>query len=72
MNMRELMNIVAEADKLELDPIETGDEVFIGKFKNRRAEVKGFTTDDHNQPILKTTKGDTKLFKPRIAKLMKD
>jgi hypothetical protein len=43
-----------------------------GKFKNRKAEVKGFTTDDHNQPVLKTTKGDQKLFKPRILKLDKN
>ena len=50
--------------------IDVGDEVLVGKFKNRRAEVKGFTTDDNNQPVLKTSKGDQHLFKPRIAKLM--
>ena len=42
----------------------------MGKFKNRKAEVKGFKTDDKGQPVLKTTKGDQKLFKPRITKLM--
>jgi len=36
------------------------------------AEVTGFKTDDNNQPVLKTTKGDQKLFKPRISKLMKE
>jgi len=62
---------VAEgADKLELPDIEVGDEVLVGKFKNRKATVKGFTKDDHNQPVLKTTKGDQKLFKPRLSKLM--
>jgi hypothetical protein len=50
--------------------IDVGDEVLVGQFKNRRAEVKGFTTDDNNQPVLKTSKGDQHLFKPRIAKLM--
>ena len=58
-------------DTLTLPKIKVGDEVMVGKFKNRKAEVKGFTKDDHNQPVLKTTKGDQKLFKPRISKLMK-
>lgn len=51
--------------------IDVGDTVLVGKFKNRKAEVKGFETDDKTKhPILKTTKGDVQLFKPRIAKLM--
>jgi hypothetical protein len=58
-----------EAEKLELPDIEVGDEVLVGKFKNRKATVKGFEKDDHNQPVLKTSKGDQKLFKPRIPKL---
>jgi len=58
-----------EEDELVLPNIEVGDEVKVGKFKNRKAIVKGFTKDDHNQPVLKTTKGDQKLFKPRISKL---
>lgn len=54
-----------------LDPpsISVGDEVKVGKFKNRKAEVKGFKKDDNGQPVLKTTKGDQKLFKPRVTKL---
>jgi GNAT superfamily N-acetyltransferase len=59
-------------DTLTLPKISVGDEVMVGKFKNRKAEVKGFSKDDHNQPVLNTTKGDQKLFKPRISKLMKD
>ncbi len=58
-------------DKLELEPIEVDDIVYVGKFKNRKATVKGFKTDDHNQPVLKTDKGDQKLFKPRLGKLMR-
>jgi len=57
-------------DTLTLPKIKVGDEVMVGKFKNRKAEVKGFAKDDHNQPVLKTTKGDQKLFKPRLSKLM--
>ena len=63
---------IDESKTLELPDIEVGDTVLVGKFKNRRAEVKGFTKDDNNQPVLKTTKGNQKLFKPRIEKLMKD
>jgi signal peptidase I len=56
-------------DVLHLPTIEIGDEILVGKFKNRRATVTGFDVDEHNQPVLKTTKGDQKLFKPRIVKL---
>lgn len=56
--------------KLELPDIETGDTVLVGKFKNRKATIKSFTKDGNNQPVLKTDKGDQKLFKPRIVKLM--
>ena len=65
-------SVVEAEDTLTLPKIKVGDEVMVGKFKNRKAEVKGFSKDDHNQPVLKTTKGDQKLFKPRISKLMKD
>ena len=57
-------------DILKLPKIEIGDEILVGKFKNRKAVVTGFTTDENNQPVLKTTKGNQKLFKPRIVKLM--
>ena len=67
-NMRINENVLE--DKSYTPPtIEVGDEVKVGKFKNRKAEVKGITKDDNNQPVLKTTKGDQKLFKPRISKL---
>ncbi len=61
---------ITEADSYQPPTITVGDEVRIGKFKNRKAEVKGFTTDKNNQPVLKTTKGDQQLFKPRITKLL--
>ena len=58
-------------DETTLNPpsISVGDEVKVGKWKNRKAEVKGFTKDDNGQPVLKTTKGDQKLYKPRVSKL---
>lgn len=64
------INEIILEDKSYTPPtIEAGDEIRVGKFKNRKAEVKGITTDENNQPVLKTTKGDQKLFKPRISKL---
>ena len=57
-------------DILQLPNIEIGDEILVGKFKNRKATVTGFDIDDNNQPVLKTTKGDQKLFKPRLVKLL--
>lgn len=66
------MRIVELISKTYLPPTLTiGDEIKVGRFKNRKAIIKGFTTDDHQQPILKTNKGDQKLFKPRISKLEK-
>jgi hypothetical protein len=47
-----------------------GDRILKGKFKNSPAEIKGFKKDKHNQPVLKTNKGDVQLFKPRLTKLM--
>jgi len=66
---------VSESDDQEtLRPpsISKGDEVKVGKFKNSKATVKGFKKDDHNQPVLKTTKGDKKLFNLRLSKLQED
>jgi len=63
---------IIEKESYQPPSIEVGDEVRVGKFKNRKAEVKGFKTDKNNQPVLKTTKGDQQLFKPRITKLMSE
>ncbi len=66
-NMR--FSEMSEDKSYQPPTIEVGDEVKVGKFKNRKAEVRGITKDENNQPVLKTTKGDQKLFKPRISKL---
>ena len=58
--------------ELSLPDLDVGDELMVGKFKNRRATIKGFKTDKHGQPIAKTTKGDQQIFKGRVKKLMKD
>ena len=67
--MRAYEFLTEDKTKLELPDIEVDDEIKVGRFKNRKAIVKGFKKDNHGQPVLKTTKGDQKLFKPRISKL---
>jgi hypothetical protein len=65
-----ITEILTDPDKLILPSIDVNDVILVGKFKNRKATVKGFTSDQNNQPVLKTDKGDQKLFKPRLTKLM--
>lgn len=69
MKILEILAEKEEQKSLTPPTIKVGDEVKVGKFKNRKAKVKGFAKDKHNQPVLKTDKGDQKLFKPRITKL---
>jgi hypothetical protein len=64
-----MSDIINEAEEYQPPKIRKGDEVKVGKFKNRRAEVKDIEIDDNGQPVLKTTKGEHKLFKPRVSKL---
>jgi hypothetical protein len=47
-----------------------GSEILVGKFKNKKAIVKGFGKDKNNQPTIITDKGEFSLYKFRIAKLM--
>ena len=54
----------------ELPRLAIGDVLLVGKFKNRKATITGFTSDENNQPVAQTDKGEHKIFKPRIAKLM--
>jgi len=57
-------------DTLELPTLKVGDEIKIGRWKNRKATIKGFKKDKNNHPIMKTNKGDQQVFKARISKLM--
>jgi len=54
---------------LDVPRIEVGDEVKTGKWRNSKSTVKGFKKDKSNQPVLKTTKGDKKLFNLKLSKL---
>lgn len=60
----------SDDDTLKLPDLNVGDTLLVGKFKNRAAEIKGFDKDEKGQPVAQTTKGDQKIFKPRIAKLI--
>ena len=54
----------------QLPTLAIGDVLLVGKFKNRKATITGFSLDENNQPVAQTDKGDHKIFKARIAKLM--
>jgi hypothetical protein len=54
----------------QLPQLAIGDILLVGKFKNRKATITGFCSDENNQPVAQTDKGEQKIFKPRIAKLM--
>lgn len=59
-----------ESDSLDLPTLEKGDVLLAGKFKNKRCTIDGFDTDENGQPVAQTDRGEQKIFKPRIAKLM--
>lgn len=65
------IEFINETDSYQPPKLSVGDKILKGKFKNSPAEIKGFTKDKHQQPVLKTNKGEVQLFKPRISKLMK-
>ena len=65
-----LFDLVHEADSYSPPTLNVGDRILKGKFKNSPAEITGFTQDKHNQPVLKTNRGEVQLFKPRVTKLM--
>ena len=54
----------------ELPRLAVGDVLLVGKFKNRKATITGFSSDENNQPVAQNDIVDQKIFKPRIAKLM--
>jgi hypothetical protein len=57
--------------KEKQDDIKVGDLVKTGKFKNKKAIVKGFGKDENNQPTIIPEKGkEIKLYNVRIDKLM--
>lgn len=52
------------------EDVEIGDEVLMGKFRNKRAIVKDFGTDKNGQPTIKTNRGERAMYSFRLSKLM--
>jgi hypothetical protein len=69
-NARRHRNKDTNEATLDLPDLESGDELMVGKFKNRKATIKDFKKDEHGQPVAVTNKGDQKIFKGRVKKLM--
>ena len=57
-------------ETFQLPRLAVGDVLLVGKFKNRKVTITGFSSDENNQPVAQTDKGEHKIFRPRIAKLM--
>jgi len=55
---------------MKLPDLQIGDMIRVGKFLNKKAEIKDFGTDKHGQPTVKTNKGEHRIFKFRLEKLM--
>lgn len=49
-------------EDIDLPNIEIGDEIKIGKYRNKKATIKDYFIDDEGQPNIKTNKGDRKVF----------
>ena len=60
-----------QLDEENIPDLEIGDEIKTGKFRNVKAEIKDFKTDDNGQPVVKTNKGDKKAYSFRVSKLEK-
>lgn len=67
--MTKLSKLLEEKATLNLT-LKVGDVIKFGKFKNKTATIEGFTTDEHNQPVAITDKGNVKIFHFRLEKLM--
>lgn len=64
------MKIIEKFLQENVPELKIGDKILVGRFKNRKATITGFGKDSKNQPVVKTTKGDYKMFKFRISRLM--
>jgi hypothetical protein len=70
MAMRKTEKRKSCKEVFQLPRLAVGDVLLVGKFKNRKVTITGFSSDENNQPVAQTDKGEHKIFKPRIAKLM--
>lgn len=52
------------------EELEIGDEILMGKFRNKRAIIKDFGSDKYGQPTVKTNKGERSMYSFRVQKMM--
>jgi hypothetical protein len=52
------------------EALEIGDEILMGKFRNKRAIIKDFGKDKYGQPTVKTDKGERNMYAFRVQKYM--
>jgi hypothetical protein len=57
-------------EKALAEGLEIGDEILMGKFRNKRAIIKDFGTDKNGQPTVVTNKGERAMYSFRVQKLM--
>ena len=50
--------------------LELGDEVLMGKYRNKRGIIKDFEFDKNNQPVIVTDKGKRAVYGFRVKKYM--
>ena len=62
MNFKQLLE--------ELEGLEIGDELLMGKYRNKKAFIKEFGTDKNNQPTVITDKGERAVYGFRVRKFM--
>lgn len=70
MKLRQLLEETDELMNSYISHLEKGDKILMGKYRNKEAEVKGFSLDSHNQPVVHTNKGNRKLNAFRIMNSM--
>lgn len=46
--------------------LKVGDEILVGRFKNKKVKIKGFGTDEKGHPTVETNKGTYKIFTFRV------
>lgn len=57
---------------MKVPELKVGDEVLVGKWKNKLVTIEGFGRDKHGQPTMKTSGGEYPVFHFRLKRLMKD
>ena len=52
------------------EELNIGDQIFMGKFRNKKAIIKNFGVDKLGQPTVKTNKGERNMYAFRLQKAL--